>query len=221
MNIADELRELGQGIVSESLGQVSLQISAEEVLSVAKSLKTNPAIKMNMLLDLCGVDYLYYGVESWQTEGACHQSYCRARAEPLSENSVWTGARFQVVCHLLSITHNQRMRLKVDLDDSVSMPSLSGVWPSSVWYEREAFDLFGIQFKQHPDLRRILTDYGFVGFPMRKDFPLVGRVEMRYDSQSAQCVYDPVSIEYQSHVPRMIRNDHRYVDVGEESGERA
>ena len=112
--------------------------------------------------------------------------------------------------HLLSLKHKFRLRIKVWLEAEDVMPSVHLIWPAALWYEREAFDLFGIQFGQHPDLRRILTDYGFVGYPMRKDFPLVGHSELRYDGQSEQCIYEPVSIEHHTNVPRVIRKDHRY-----------
>ncbi|MCP8351971.1 NADH-quinone oxidoreductase subunit C [Gammaproteobacteria bacterium Comchoano-2] len=174
-------------------------------------LRDHPELLMSQLLDVCVVDYLHYGVAEWGGESSTSQGYPRAVAEVLPEESTWTGPRFVVVCHFLSIVHNRRLRVRVHLGDDLTMPTLSTVWPSALWYEREAYDLFGVIFSGHPDLRRILTDYGFVGFPFRKDFPLIGTVEMRYDGEKEQCVYEPVSIENRVGVPKVIRDDHRYV----------
>jgi NADH-quinone oxidoreductase subunit C len=179
--------ELGERVVSlnEALGELTLVIRPGELVQVATTLRDSPTLRFEQLIDLCGLDYLYYG------------------------NGAWSGQRFAVVSHLLSITHNWRLRLRVFPEDESfpTVDSLTGVWPNADWYEREAFDLYGIVFVGHADLRRILTDYGFVGHPFRKDFPLSGNVEMRYDPEQQRVIYQPVSIEPREIVPRIIRED--------------
>ncbi|CAB3782166.1 NAD(P)H-quinone oxidoreductase subunit J, chloroplastic [Paraburkholderia caffeinitolerans] len=178
---------LGARVVSltEALGELTLVISSKDYLSVAKELRDNPSLRFEQLVDLCGVDYQTYG------DGA------------------WEGQRFAAVSHLLSITNNWRLRLRVFApdDDVPIVSSLVDIWSSANWYEREAFDLFGIVFEGHPDLRRILTDYGFIGHPFRKDFPISGYVEMRYDPEQKRVVYQPVTIEPREITPRVIRED--------------
>ena len=170
----------------ESAGQLTIEVQRDEIISVCTRLRDDPAFAFTQMMDLCGVDYLDYGRES-----------------PAGPR---TGPRFAVVYHLLSLKHNRRLRLRAWLDDDMPLiASVTGVWYSAAWYEREAFDLFGIVFEGHPDLRRILTDYGFVGHPFRKDFPLIGQVEMRYDPEKQRVVYQPVSIEPRVNVPRVIR----------------
>jgi len=179
---------LGTSIVgvTESAGQSTLEIATHDILSVCRRVRDDASF--DQLMDLCGVDYLEYGREA-----------------PLGPRS---GPRFAVVYHLLSLKHNIRLRLRVWLDDDQpQIASVSGIWHSAIWYEREAFDLYGIVFEGHPDLRRILTDYGFIGHPFRKDFPLIGRVEMRYDPEKQRVVYQPVSIEPRVLVPRVIREE--------------
>ena len=174
--------------VHESAGQLTLEVRRDDILSVCTRLRDVPTLAFAQLVDLCGVDYLDYGKES------------PAGPRP--------GPRFAVVYHLLSLKHNRRIRLRVWLDDEMPLvASVTDVWNSANWYEREAFDLFGIVFEGHPDLRRILTDYGFVGHPFRKDFPLIGQVEMRYDPEKQRVVYQPVSIEPRVLVPRVIREE--------------
>ena len=174
--------------VRESVGQLTLEVRRDDVLSVCTRLRDDPAFAFVQLMDLCGVDYLDYGRES-----------------PAGARS---GPRFAVVYQLLSLKHNRRIRLRAWLDDEMpQIASVTGIWNSAAWYEREAFDLFGIVFEGHPDLRRILTDYGFVGHPFRKDFPLIGQVEMRYDPEKQRVVYQPVSIEPRVLVPRVIREE--------------
>jgi NADH-quinone oxidoreductase subunit C len=172
--------------LTTALGEVTLVLAAAaDHRAVAATLRDDPALRFEQLIDLCGVDYLHYG------DGA------------------WTGRRFAVVMHLLSLTHNWRLRVRTFCPDD-EMPvveSVSGVWASAGWFEREAFDLFGIAFEGHPDLRRILTDYGFVGHPFRKDFPVSGYVEMRYDPEQRRVIYQPVTIEPREVVPRVIRED--------------
>jgi NADH-quinone oxidoreductase subunit C len=166
-------------------GEITITVSSAEYPEVALALRDNPALRFEQLIDLCGVDYSEY------------------RDQP------WDGARFCVVSHLLSVSLNWRLRLKVFcIDDDVpSIPSLNDVWSSANWFEREAFDLYGIIFDGHLDLRRILTDYGFIGHPFRKDFPTSGNVEMRYDPEKKRVIYQPVTIEPRDITPRIIRED--------------
>lgn len=174
--------------VREARGELTLEIRREAIREVARGLRDDPRLAYEQLTDLCGVDYL---------------DYRREAPNP------WQGPRFAVVYHLLSLTHNRRLRLRCFLDDELPrIDSVTEIWPAANWYEREAFDLFGIVFEGHPDLRRILTDYGFVGHPFRKDFPLIGHVEMRYDPDKKRVVYQPVTIEPRVLVPRVIREEH-------------
>jgi NADH-quinone oxidoreductase subunit C len=168
-----------------ALGEVTLIVPAADYADVCRTLRDDPALRFEQCIDLCGVDYLNYG------EGA-HE-----------------GPRFAVVLHLLSVTHNWRLRLRSFCpdDDLPVIASVTDIWSAANWYEREAFDLYGIVFDGHEDLRRILTDYGFVGHPFRKDFPISGNVEMRYDPDQRRVVYQPVSIEPREIVPRVIRED--------------
>ncbi len=172
-------------------GEVTLEVGAEHYLEVARLLRDHPDLRFEQLIDLTGVDYSAWG------EGA------------------WQGLRFAAVCHLTSVSKNWRLRLRVFASDDgfPVLPSVVGIWNSANWYEREAFDLYGILFEGHPDLRRILTDYGFVGHPFRKDFPISGHVEMRYDPEQKRVVYQPVSIEPRENTPRIVRED-SYGDVG-------
>ncbi|HEU0289450.1 MAG TPA: NADH-quinone oxidoreductase subunit C, partial [Burkholderiales bacterium] len=176
--------------VTTALGEVTAVVKPEDVLAVAPVLRDAPELKFEQLMDLCGVDY---------------RNYKEGERE---------GRRFAVVYHLLSIAHNQRLRVRVFCaDDEFPMvDSLTGIWPSANWYEREAFDLYGIIFSGHADLRRILTDYGFIGHPFRKDFPLSGNVEMRYDPDQRRVIYQPVTIEPREIVPRIVRVEN-YADV--------
>jgi NADH-quinone oxidoreductase subunit C len=167
-------------------GELTLTVGAADYLRVAQALRDDPALRFEQLIDLCGVDYSDY------------------RNAPLD------GPRFCVVSHLLSVTHNWRLRLKAFApdDDLPAVASVTQVWNSANWFEREAFDLFGIVFEGHEDLRRILTDYGFIGHPMRKDFPVSGHVEMRYDPEAGRVIYQPVTIEPREITPRVVREDH-------------
>jgi len=186
---------LGSRIASltQALGEITVVVNAADYVAAAQTLHDHPSLGFEQLMDLCGVDYSAYG------EGA----------------SAWQGARFAATSHLLSIEHNWRVRLRVFApdDEFPVVETLTGIWPGANWYEREAFDLFGIMFSGHPDLRRILTDYGFIGHPFRKDFPLSGHVEMRYDPQQKRVVYQPVSIEPREITPRVIR-EQQYGDLG-------
>ena len=171
--------------ISIALGEVTLEVAAADYLAAAQLLRDNAGCQFEQLLDLCGVDYSDY------------------------KNGEYEGLRFCVVSHLLSVSLNQRLRLKVFApnDDMPIVATLSHLWASGNWFEREAFDLYGIVFEGHDDLRRILTDYGFIGHPFRKDFPTEGHVEMRYDAEAARVVYQPVTIEAREITPRVIRED--------------
>jgi len=171
-------------------------------------------------MDVSGVDYLSYGRSEWETASATSTGFSRGvsrgnapeAGERIAETKYEPSGRFAVVYHLLSVTHNHRLRLKVFCEDDQRpiLDSVIDIWSAADWYEREVFDLYGIVFRGHPDLRRLLTDYGFIGHPFRKDFPLIGNVEMRYDSEKARVVYEPVSIEARTLVPKTIRSDNRY-----------
>lgn len=187
--------------------QITLELNPNDLLSCCKALRTEPDFQFEQLMDLCAVDYLTYGMSEWATNTATAQGFSRG-VEPIfpkTENRFTN--RFAVVYHLLSITLNHRIRLRVFVNnDQPIIPSVIEIWNCANWYEREAFDLFGIMFDGHPDLRRILTDYGFVGHPFRKDFPLIGEVEMRYDAAEQRVIYEPVSIQPRTLVPRVIRH---------------
>ena len=188
--------------------EVTIHVAAESIVSVCTTLRDS--FGFELLIDLCGVDYSEYGGSAWKTKSASENGFGRA-VDANKMDTVVEGHRFAVVYHLLSIQHNQRLRIKVRLDaDSPIIDSVTPVWNGADWFEREAFDLFGILFDGHNDLRRILTDYGFVGHPFRKDFPLIGNVEMRYDAEKKRVIYEPVSIEERTLVPRVIRDDNRY-----------
>jgi len=190
--LGQQIRErFGDRITSTqvALGELTVVIEKDCVLPVTEVLRDDAKFAFEEVVDVCGVDYSAFA------------------------NGNWEGPRYAVVYHLLSISKNHRLRLKVYLDgEPPIIDSVVGIWASANWFEREAFDLFGIVFEGHPDLRRILTDYGFVGHPFRKDFPLIGQVEMRYDPEQKRVVYQPVSIDPRVNQPRTIRDDHRYAD---------
>ena len=192
--------------------ELAYTCAAAELLTVCRTLRDAPELKFEMLMDLAGVDHLVYGRDEWQTESATRSGFSRGRVAPAAAPDLDAAGRFAVVYNLLSITHNQRVRLTVRCPDTAEpvVDSLVPVWSSANWFEREAFDLFGILFRGHPDLRRILTDYGFIGHPFRKDFPLIGNVEVQYDVDKQRVVYQPVSITPRVLVPKVIRHDHRY-----------
>ncbi|HLN50347.1 MAG TPA: NADH-quinone oxidoreductase subunit C [Steroidobacteraceae bacterium] len=199
--------------VANHTGELTYEVRPEDLLAVAATLRDAAGLNFEMCMDVCGVDYLAHGRAEWQTDHATVSGFSRgvARgAEP--ESAAPGGRRFAVVYHLLSISRNQRLRLRAFCADDTQpmVDSVTGVWASADWFEREAFDLFGILFKGHPDLRRLLTDYGFIGHLFRKDFPLSGNVEVRYDPERGRVVYQPVSIEPRVLVPKVIRHDNRY-----------
>ena len=231
-----------------STGELGYRVPPDALLDVCRTLRDEPELKFEMLIDVCGVDYHDYGKDEWQTTSATGTGFSRGTLRDTDSAVIddekhrahragtdFSGAtpldpdpgvphdaeqhvryrpagRFAVVYHLLSITHNHRLRLKVFCasDERPIVDSVYDVWNSADWFEREAFDLYGILFRGHPDLRRLLTDYGFIGHPFRKDFPLIGNVEMRYDPAKGRVVYEPVSIEPRTLVPKVIRDDARY-----------
>jgi NADH-quinone oxidoreductase subunit C len=194
--------------------ELAYEVDSAALLEVCRTLRDSPALRFEMLMDVAGIDYLEFRKDEWQTQSATRTGFSRGRleVEELVPPAPVEGARFAVVYQLLSIANNQRLRLRVKCENEADpvVDSLVEVWASANWFEREAFDLFGILFRGHPDLRRILTDYGFVGHPFRKDFPLSGNVEVRYDPERKRVVYQPVSIEPRVLVPKVIREDNRY-----------
>lgn len=188
---------------------LTLDVAPEKLLSVCKTLRDQ--LNFEILLDVCGVDYADYGISHWRTHETTESGFSRGVSDEGQRVIPWDKPRFASVYHLLSIKNNQRLRIKVYLEEEPVVPSVIDIWKSADWFERESYDLFGIVYEGHPDLRRILTDYGFRGHPFRKDFPLIGEVEMRYDAKLQRCVYEPVSIENRTLVPKVIRDDNRYL----------
>jgi NADH-quinone oxidoreductase subunit C len=237
-NFAEQLRQRFAGAtVTETRGETTLQIPCAQWHDIAVALRDE--FGFEQLVDLCGVDYLSYGSDEWDTSDVSSTGFSRgvegkgmgrfAWGETISAEQGSTGAqpievpqkRYAAVAHLLSYLHNRRLRIRTFApnDDVPVVASLVDVWPGANWFEREAFDLFGIVFEGHPDLRRILTDYGFVGHPFRKDFPLIGNVEVRYDEEKKRVVYEPVtSVQPRVNVPRVIRDDARYATAAGERG---
>ncbi len=192
-------------------GQLTLEILPTNLLEVCRALRDEDQFLFSQLSDLCGVDYLTYGQTEWETRDTTSTGFSRGVSAGVYSEHKDISARFCVVYHLLSLQQNRRLRLRCFVNDkSGRIDSVVSVWASANWYEREAFDLFGIIFEGHPDLRRILTDYGFIGHPFRKDFPLEGNVEVRYDPDKGRVVYQPVTIKGRVLVPRVIRKDNRY-----------
>jgi NADH-quinone oxidoreductase subunit C len=201
-------------------GELAYEVSAAELVVVAKRLRDEPALRFEILIDVAGLDLLSFGLEEWKTSSATASGFSRGVERETPEHiqaapdaaAVDGDRRFATVYHLLSVTHNHRLRLRsyCEPGEDPTIDSVVGVWASANWFEREAYDLFGIVFRHHPDLRRILTDYGFIGHPFRKDFPLIGNVEVRYDATLKRVVYEPVTIESRTLVPRVIRHDNRY-----------
>jgi len=191
---------------------LSYEVKPEALLTACRTLRDAPDLKFEMLMDLAGVDYLHHGRDEWQTESATRSGFSRGRVARATAPDPAMAGRFAVVYQLLSITYNTRLRLRVRCPDTQepTVDSVNDIWASANWFEREAFDLFGILFRGHPDLRRLLTDYGFIGHPFRKDFPLIGNVEAQYDPEKKRVVYQPVSIVPRVLVPKVIRHDHRY-----------
>jgi NADH-quinone oxidoreductase subunit C len=220
---------LGEKIVAvtEWRGETVLEVLPENWQAVARTLRDDAEFRFEQLIDVCGVDFATYGEAEWDTTDVSNTGFSRGVEGEGAGRFDWAdrprpalkAKRFAVVVQLLSQTHNKRLRLRgYCADDALPLiPSLVDVWPAANWFEREAFDLYGIVFEGHPDLRRILTDYGFVGHPFRKDFPLIGNVEVRYDEQQGRVIYEPVSIDPRVLVPRVIRGDSRYATAREEA----
>lgn len=210
--------------VTSNCGELTYEVGKADLVDVAMALRDDDDLQIDQLIDVCGVDYLTYGEVEWKTETATESGFSRGvERKPviLDESESFDPRRFAVVYHLMSVKQNVRLRLRVFTDESNPpvVPSLVAVWNSANWYEREAFDLFGVLFEGHPDLRRIMTDYGFIGHPFRKDFPLSGNVEVKYDSERGRVVYQPVTIEERTLVPRVIRDDNRYsVELKDDAG---
>ncbi len=201
--------------VASTCGELTYEVDRADLIEVATALRNEGDFGFEMLMDVCGVDYLTYGGDEWTTNEATGTGFSRGvEREPviLDEADEFDARRFAVVYHLLSLQHNIRLRLRVftGSDNPPMIRSVVDIWNGANWFEREAFDLFGILFEGHPDLRRILTDYGFIGHPFRKDFPLSGNVEVHYDEDEGRVVYGPVTIEPRTAVPRVLRDDNRY-----------
>ena len=230
---ADTVLERVTGVLGDTVtasrheyGEAEIEVAPERLYSAMEKLRDDESLRFEQLLDIAGVDYAAYGKDEWITEQATNTGFSRGvdgfSTGRLGLTGIYgvqriesnTGRRFAAVYHLLSVTHNHRLRVRCFAgdDDFPMLDSIVPLWASANWQEREAFDLFGVVFNGHPDLRRILTDYGFVGHPFRKDFPLIGNVEVRYDENRGRVVYEPVSIEPRVLVPRVIRKDNRYAD---------
>ena len=214
-------------VQNDVFGEVTIEVLAKDALSVFERLRDDETFKFEQLIDVCGVDYSEYGSVEWDTESSSSTGFSRG-VEPATGARLRFGddieatesgrPRFASVYHFLSVTFNHRLRVRVycENENVPVVPSVIDLWPAANWFEREAFDLYGIIYEGHPDLRRILTDYGFVGHPFRKDFPLIGHVEMKYDEEQKRVVYQPVSIKPRVLVPRVIRDDGRFDQVAEE-----
>ncbi|MDR9432767.1 MAG: NADH-quinone oxidoreductase subunit C [Spiribacter sp.] len=229
----EKLLEQVQAVLGENMtasrcefDEVEIEVAPAALYSVMQQLRDAATLGFDQLLDIAGVDYGAYGSDEWTTDEATNTGFSRGvdgfsvgrlgltgiyGLQPIETS---TGRRFAAVYHLLSVAQNQRLRVRCFAadDDLPMLDSIVPLWASANWQEREAFDLYGIMFNGHPDLRRILTDYGFVGHPFRKDFPVIGNVEVRYDENRGRVVYEPVSIEPRVLVPRVIRDDNRYTD---------
>lgn len=220
-NLAQQIKDRFSNIVEAcdvANQEVTVEVPAEHLREVCLILRDEPFFKFNLLIDVCGVDYLDYGVMEWATDSTSTTGFSRGveKGESKERTLEWNKPRYAVVYHLLSLEHNHRMRLRAFPEGEPPLiDSVIDIWNAASWFEREAFDMFGILFKDHPDLRRILTDYGFVGHPFRKDFPLSGHVEMRYDAKQGRVVYEPVDIEPRVLVPKVNRDDNRYAKAEE------
>lgn len=203
--------------VTVAYDEVTVECSVDSLKAFMLELRDGGAFAFDQLIDLCAVDYLLYGEYDWETESATEKGFSRGVERQEARAYAMDKPRFAVVYHLLSTQKNHRLRVKVFVDEKYLMiPSVHHLWKGADWFEREAYDLYGVLFEGHPDLRRILTDYGFIGHPFRKDFPLSGHVEMRYDAKLQKVIYAPVDIVPRVLVPKVIRNDNRYI-VNEKS----
>ncbi len=222
--LSDALQQaFGSSLSSNSVafGEATIEVDSKDLLEVCLKLRDDKQFAFEQLIDVCGVDYSEYGSSEWSTEDSTSTGFSRGVNSGANARLRFGDApsyvskerpRFAAVYHLLSISKNIRLRVRAYCadDNAPVVPSVIDIWATANWFEREAFDLYGILFDGHPDLRRILTDYGFVGHPFRKDFPLIGHVEMRYDPEVKRVIYQPVSIEPRVLVPRVIRNDTRF-----------
>jgi len=200
-----------------AFGQAVIELTPHHLLEICQLLKDDEAYSFEQLIDLCGVDYSTYGKADWETQSSSDTGFSRGVSKDIFDDEAEARPRFAVVYHLLSIRNNHRLRVRCMIDETpAKIESVVKIWASANWYEREAFDLFGILFEGHPDLRRILTDYGFIGHPFRKDFPLEGNVEVRYDPEQKRVIYQPVTITNRVLVPRVIRHDNRVEEVKDE-----
>ena len=216
-NFVDDLKQHFGALIDNcklATGQVTIELPPENLIQVCTSLRDESEFAFEQLTDVCGVDYSIYGQADWETEDTTSTGFSRGVCKGVFHKSDPDDpTRLAAVYHLLSLKHNRRLRLRCYLGiDPARISSVVNIWSSANWYEREAFDLYGILFEGHPDLRRILTDYGFVGHPFRKDFPLEGNVEVRYDPDKQRVIYQPVTITNRVLVPKVIRDDNRYVD---------
>jgi NADH-quinone oxidoreductase subunit C len=221
--LAERLRaRLGERALAivEAHGETTLELAPDDWRTGIALLRDDPELRFEQMVDLCGVDYLGYGIDEWETSDVTSEGFSRGVEGLGPGRFAWETRprgpgperRFAAVVHLLSLAHNKRLRVRCFAADNdlPVVPSIVSLYPVADWFEREAFDLFGIVFEGHPDLRRILTDYGFVGHPFRKDFPMIGNVEVRYDPERKRVVYQPVSIEPRVNVPKVVRFDSRW-----------
>lgn len=193
-------------------GELTVDVKRPHLIDLCLMLRDQAEFDFKMLVDLCSIDYLHYGLDDWETQESSATGFSRGVTKGWQRENPAPKNRFAVIYHLLSIRKNHRIRLRVNIpnEHDLMVDSVIDIWPSANWFEREAFDLFGILFKNHPDLRRILTDYGFAGHPFRRDFPLIGKVEARYDASLKRVIYEPVSISLRILEPKVIRHDNRY-----------
>ncbi|MFT4058820.1 MAG: NADH-quinone oxidoreductase subunit C [Legionella sp.] len=214
-NLVEKLKtELASKVtnVTVAYNEITIECSIANLETLMLELRDIDAFSFDQLIDLCAVDYLLYGEYDWETDSATESGFSRGVERQEAKAYIMDKPRFAVVYHLLSTKKNQRIRAKVFVDEKHAIvPSVHHIWKGANWFEREAYDLYGILFEDHPDLRRILTDYGFIGYPFRKDFPLSGQVEMRYDAKLQKVIYAPVDIVPRVLVPKVIRNDNRYM----------
>ena len=223
-NFAATLQERFSESITECIvahGQITLELIPDNIIDVCRALRDEDVFHFEQLMDVCGVDYSLYGQADWETQDTTSTGFSRGVAKGIfHKRDPDDKTRLAVVYQLLSIKHNRRLRLRCRLNnDPARIASVINIWSSANWFEREAFDLYGILFVGHPDLRRILTDYGFVGHPFRKDFPLEGNVEVRYDPDKQRVIYQPVTITNRVLVPRVIRTDNRFSeDEGQVTG---
>jgi NADH-quinone oxidoreductase subunit C len=227
VTLAETLKRAFAGYgLEQAYGELTLTVPADKLLPAMQSLRDDPSLAFEQLMDLAAVDYLHYGLDEWAAEESTATGFSRGVESTGTTGRLKFGEtaeprqlphpRFAVAYHLISLRHNHRLRVKAYAPDN-NMPvlaSVTGIWEAADWFEREAFDLYGVLFEGHPDLRRILTDYGFIGHPFRKDFPLIGNVEMRYDPEKKRVIYQPVTIEPRVLVPKVVRQDNRYLRQG-------